>query len=380
MKSPTELSYKLARQWQQADVRVDRLLTSEVWPLELTIGKPSANDIQNNISRIQDHVQLWRSVEIGQVIFEPVNYRLTAEAVSLPVLWRINTPSQWALATQDQGILGEYEQLGNLVAGVNPRYRELLIRQRSLWQKKPIDDVIVTAKLADSLLPGAAKGRPLRLLGEYGVDTKFIERNHRLLQRFLDERFNGAATEQGLHAFLDASDDSDHWLLIRSLQKGLLPYSRLRLTTRELVAQELPASRILVIENEQCEHLLPELTDTIAVLGAGLDLGWLSAPTLDQKDVIYWSDLDTWGLLMLARAKNYRPSIKPLMMNKAVFEQFAEKSAVVEPVHAQIEPPDGLTADEANLYLHLLAAKCGRLEQEFIPAGYVKNELTKLGS
>lgn len=380
MKSPTELSYKLARQWQQADLRVERLLSPDAWPLEFTIGKPSANNIQHNIRRVQEHVQLWRSVEIGQVIFEPVNYRLTAEAVSLPVLWQINTPSQWALATQDQGILQEYQQLGNMIIGVHSRYRELLIRQRSLWQKKTVDDVIATAKLADNLVPGAAKGRPLRLLGEYGVDTKFIERNYRLLQLFLDERFNGAATEQGLHAFLDASDDNDHWLLVRPLQKGLLPYSRLRLTTRELMAQELPANRILVIENEQCEHLLPELTDTIAVLGAGLDLGWLSAPTLDQKEVIYWGDLDTWGLLMLARARHYRPSIKPLMMNKAVFEQFAEKSAVVEPVHAQAEPPNGLTADEANVYLYLLAAKRGRLEQEFIPAGCVKNELTQLGS
>ncbi|WP_418930365.1 DUF3322 domain-containing protein [Gilvimarinus xylanilyticus] len=36
--------------------------------------------------------------------------------------------------------------------------------------------------------PGCAEGHPLRLLTGHGVDTKFFERNGRLLVRLLDER------------------------------------------------------------------------------------------------------------------------------------------------------------------------------------------------
>ncbi|MFO6218086.1 DUF3322 domain-containing protein, partial [Pseudomonas aeruginosa] len=63
---------------------------------------------------------------------------------------------------------------------------------------------MATAQLATQLSPGCAQGRPLRLLAEHGVDTKFFERNAILLTKLLDERFEGAASEQGLTTFLDA--------------------------------------------------------------------------------------------------------------------------------------------------------------------------------
>jgi hypothetical protein len=375
MKPPADIAARLARQWHQASLRVERLLSGDSWPLEFSIGKPTGAEFATRTVLVEAHVQRWRQVDIGEVVWEPVKYRAGAEAVPMPVYWRIHTPSQWAAASANAVVQKEFRDLEKLVGKVNEIYREVLIRDRSLWRNKDLDEVMATAELADSLQPGAAQGRPLRLLAGLGVDTKFFERNGSLLIRLLDERYQGAASEQGLHAFLDAHEENDHWVMLVPLERRLLPFRRQRVSTQELTEVMLPGSHVLVVENERCVHLLPELPGTVAILGAGLDLQWLQAAVFDGKSIAYWGDMDTWGLLMLARARGCRPEVVPLLMDRPVFDAYARESAVLEPVPAQDEPPAGLAADEVSFYLHLLGLGKGRLEQEYLPRHKVGQEL-----
>jgi hypothetical protein len=82
----------------------------------------------------------------------------------------------------------------------------------------------------------------------------------------------------------------------------------------------LPGSRVLVVENESSLYQLPQVSGTIAILGAGLNLGWLEAPGFDGKQLAYWGDLDTWGLQMLAAARRYRPQLRALLMTRDIFD------------------------------------------------------------
>ncbi|ROO43019.1 hypothetical protein BIV08_08140 [Pseudomonas sp. AF76] len=372
MKSPTEIGRSLARQWQRSSVRLDRLLNPGSWPQSLNIGKPSARLFTDNIQALLRHVENWRSVNVGKIDWEPVSYRAGLSPISLPMRWHLRSPSEWVAATNDPMVSQEYAQLEYLVEQVDSAFHALLVAQRSLWLTKPSEEVVATARLATRLSPGCAQGRPLRLLVEYGVDTKFFERNASLLTKLLDERFEGAASEQGLTTFLDAFEETGHWVLVVPLQPELLPFKRLRLTTAELAETPLPGSRLLVVENEQCVHLLPEtLPDTLAVLGSGLDLQWLASAHLAGKQVAYWGDMDTWGLLMLARARLYQPAVQALLMEQELFEQHSSGNAVVEPTKALESAPPGLLADEAGFYRYLLVQERGRLEQEYLPKARV---------
>lgn len=374
MKSPADIASRLAKQWQQPFWRVERLLSSDSWPLVITIGKPSARQFAEQTGLVQAHVQRWRQVTVGKVDFQPVNFRAAAEPVPMPVQWVLHQPSEWAAATDDTQVQQEFAALETLVAGVNQRYRELFVRERSLWRNKAIDDLIDAARLADVLQPGMAEGRPLRLLKGLGVDTKFIERHSVLLTRLLDERYDGMVSQQGLSGFLDAPDDKDHWLLVVPLAPGLLPFQRQRITARELAEVGLPGARVVVVENEQCEHLLPAMPDTVAVLGAGLDIHWLAGGALQHKVVAYWGDMDTWGLVMLARARQALPSITPLMTSETHFKAFCHDSAVPEPVPAEL-PAAGLNEREVAFFKFLKAQPQGRLEQEYLPVEEVQREL-----
>ncbi len=89
--------------------------------------------------------------------------------------------------------------------------------------------------------------------------------------------------------------------------------------------------------------------------------------------------MDSWGLLMLARAERCRPTLDALLMNRELFEQYASHSAVPEPVIAKEAVPDGLLNEEADFYRYLTRLPCGRLEQEFLPVGIAEEVLLRWG-
>jgi len=375
MKSPVELSAKLAKQWQHADNREQRLLSADTWPLSLSIGKPDAKTFTANPQRVREHVHHWREVKIGEVVWEPVRFQSASESVRMPLQWVLHSASDWALATQQSDIQKEYERLRRLLLATDPQFHRLLIRQRYLLQEKTETEIIQATHTALALSCGYAKGRPLRALAVAGIDSKFLERHRGLMIQLLDIRFDGQASDLGLEPFLDALNENDHWLLLVPLDTALLPFSQQRVRSSELAATELTASHILVVENEQCLHQLPSLPDTIAILGTGLNLSWMQASWLGKKRIGYWGDMDTWGLHMLATARSFQTHVDALLMNLAVFDTYSEKFAVIEASRCDRQPRQYLSTDEESFYQHLLALDKGRIEQEFLPTDEVRRTL-----
>ncbi|WP_258234664.1 Wadjet anti-phage system protein JetD domain-containing protein [Cupriavidus pinatubonensis] len=367
MKSPNELAAKLAKQWQSADVRVARLLQAYSWPLSLPIGKPSARAFTDETELVRQHVQRWRELQVGKVVWQDVVYRAGRAPVELPLSWELRTPSEWVAATGDTEIQAEYGVLGQMVQAVDPRFHALILRQRRLAVDRAVGEVAKASEVALALTPGFAGGRPLRALTVCNIDSKFIERNRALLIQMLDVRFDGLASELGLESFLNAADDSDHWLLLVPLASGLLPFRQQRVRVSELSLFPEAVRHILIVENERCLHQLPELADTVAILGAGLNLGWMQAEWLAHRRVAYWGDMDTWGLTMLARARQALSGVAAVQMDRACFDQYAAALAVAEPVPASAETPNGLTVAEGSFYQYLHGQERGRLEQEFLP-------------
>ena len=367
MKSPDDIAETLTRQWLNADKREQRLLDPNVWPVELSIGRPSPSLLTHHTAQVREHIRCWREVSVGRVEWEDAYFRSAAEPISLPVKWLISSPEEWAHASADELVRLELPRLRYLIDQIDVRFHPLLVRQRGLWRDRDIEEIVLATKLALELAPGIAAGGPLRSIALAGIDTKFIERNEGLLTALLDVRFEGQVSEQGLAGFLNAADEGNHWLLVAPLSPGLLPFAQQRVRAKELMNTPLPAKRILLVENDRCLHRLPSLPGVVAVLGSGLDLAWLSANWLSQCCLRYWGDMDTWGLHMLARARALQPHLEPLLMNRDMFCHFEATLAVKEPATAGIEPPDGLTDEERDFYQYLLGREKGRIEQEFLP-------------
>jgi len=375
MKTPGALREQLRRQWQNGATREQRLLDNRTWPLGLSIGKPGAAQMQQGVAAVREHIARWRRVDVGEVQWQAVAYRSLATPVDLPLKWVLRSAREWVAAMADPGIQQEYRLLSTIIAAVPPPYHPLLIRQRQQVLSRGAEETIWAATVAEALAPGCARGRPLRALSIAGCDSKFLERNRSLLIRLLALRFGEAVTDQGLERFLGAADEGEHWLLVAPLAPDLLPFEQLRLRSSELRRTPLPGRRLLVVENERSLYQLPELADTVAVLGAGLNLGWMQADWLGERAIAYWGDLDTWGLAMLADARRGQAATRALMMDELTFDAFAPQHAVVEPVCADPEPPTGLDTGEQALYRRLQGLDKGRLEQEFLPVEWVHRQL-----
>ena len=378
MRSPEQLAEPLARQWQRSDWREAHLLPNPgAWPLRLDVGAPSADSFRSASPALRQHLQAWRAVSErgpGSVQWTPRSYRGGAAPLDVPVQWTLERPSEALAAITRFAVNGhaeiaaDYQALVAVLAQVDAPFQRLLLRRLALWRHLPTEQVATAARVALQLTPGCAAGKPLRALAVAGNDSKFFERHASLLKALLDERFDGEASRQGLSDFLGASPEGEHWVLVAPLDAGLLPFRRQRVPTSELQHSALPAQRILLVENERSLHQLPTpLPQTIAVLGSGLNLAWLTAPWLQACDVAYWGDIDTWGLAMLASARRHLPQLHALLMDRATFDAHAER-AVAEPVQASELSQSGLLAHEVALAQHLRTLDKGRLEQEFLPA------------
>lgn len=371
MKSPAELASRLARQWQNADLREQRLLQPESWPLTLPIGKPTGAAVRDRNGETRDHLRQWREVITGQVQWHPVRFQSTSEAIDIPTHWTLESPSQWVQATGSSEVRREYDALNRLASALDPRFHSLIIRRRSLVMDKSESDVISSGKVALQLQPDCANGKPLRALSVAGIDSKFFERNRQLITLMLDILFDGQASETGLEAFLGAEDEGHHWLLVADLDGSLLPFSQMRVRASELQSTPLPGERLILVENERCLHQLPRLSGTVSVLGSGLNLSWLNATWLKGQETAYWGDIDTWGLAMLASARKHLPLLTPLLMDGNTFDTYADASGVEEPQPGPSITPPGLNRREAKLYQRLMQLHRGRLEQEFLPVEVV---------
>jgi len=333
---------------------------------------PTATEVASAWNETASNIRLWREVSVGTVQWKTVVYRATGAPVEIPVLWEISSSDDWIAAANDRSVRNEYERLRRILSNSDSLFHTTFIRERSLWRNNDPDEVIRASQLAIELTPGCAAGMPLRALSRAGIDSKFFERNRALTIRLLDLRFDGEVSHQGLETFLNASRESDHWLLIADLGgSSVLQFPQMRVRASDLAASDLNAKSVLVVENENCLHLLPrDLLGVIAVLGTGNNLAWLRSEWLKKISIAYWGDLDTWGLTLLARARSYVPKLVPLLMTRETFDH-GSNSTVVEKVPASITAPAHLTATETSLYQHLLASDRGRLEQEFLSANIV---------
>ena len=76
LKSPRDLALQLRRQWADTPRRLRQLLPEDgAWPLTLPIPLPSPAQLEGDLQAVREHLQAWRAVRAGHVVWEPRRYR-----------------------------------------------------------------------------------------------------------------------------------------------------------------------------------------------------------------------------------------------------------------------------------------------------------------
>ena len=239
------------------------------------------------------------------------------------------------------------------------------------------------------------------------MDTKFIERNYRMIdellilclpkERDLQEYEPLESDKQGYKKSRSFSDFVKRWgfankkEMIRwrmldpkmssSLYEGAGSMIDSIVPIDVLAHLNLNFEHVIVCENEVCYLNLPAITNSIAIFGSGYKVGLLSElPWLKDKDIIYWGDIDTHGFNILNsfrealnysfKDSHYDASLKVRTMLMDIDTLNSNKHYIVQESESVSTFLATLKGKEYLCYEALINHSMGkqvRLEQELIP-------------
>jgi hypothetical protein len=382
--SPAEVAGDIKRrEWDHARNLRGRLCGERPFPLRMLLRAPTEDQALADLEHFRQFIAGWKAWRFPeQLEWQRKRFPRLGEH-DVPVALQIGSmPELVALLGPEAEIRSRrWEECMRPLLAIDTRLSKALLKHLDVIENMTPDDAVLLAKCLPQLRPGMGQGAFLRALPLEHVDTKFVENYAALLGDLLNCLFDGAVIQpDGLLGWLDCRENPCGWLQVRPLcqqsreRLGGLPL--LQLDTQTLRCYPLPASRILVVENYQSGYALPELDDTIAVFGGGGNTAWMDADWLESRQIGYWGDIDSAGLVFLSDARRRQPHVQALMMDEATLLRYRER--MVDEETPCRRTPDCLNAAELGLFERLRNRFYGRtrLEQERIAPDYAYRQLT----
>ena len=206
----------------------------------------------------------------------------------------------------------------------------------------------------------------IRELPIIGIDTKFIEKHKKVIDKVLMEvcEYN-----ENIKILANFGFEKKYFLKY--------PKNRIRFKNREWNDIEIniedlykfKEKKLFIIENLQTYLAMPVIEDYLIVFGKGFQVGVLKNQAFE---IIYWSDLDKAGFSMLGMVRSFARTTS-FLMDLETFKKF-EDLAVKD--NDRNYSNLNLT-DKEKICFEYIKTKNKRLEQERIPFWYVKEKLKK---
>lgn len=382
MRFPEDIrAHLVASEWHRRQHFKGRILKERV-ELEIPLKPPSGDEASQDPLQFQTFLKAWRAVEPASLVrWEERNLRGVGRVeVPTHVLFLSTLAIAQFIGRDAVERLRQIAQrLKPFESGGEALWAAAARSVHSL-EELSLAECQMLGKALTQLRAGIGAGLYLRSLPLDGVDTKLLERQGPLIER-IAVRWKREEIEAagGFTAWLGCLSRGTDRILLRPLsqplRESLWGLSRIWIGTDQLAEALVPGKRLLVVENEVSGLALPDLPDTVAAIGCGNNLGWLSAEWVQTRTVGYWGDLDSWGLRLLARARNLVPHLESVLMDARTWDHHPA-AWVMEPSSCD-RPEEGLVGYEGALFDRIRGTgRSGRrLEQEKLEPDYVANRL-----
>lgn len=390
MRAPDDIrSHLREREWNHPSHFRDQLLHARVGA-RYSLEPPTGTRAVEDPTRLRQFREQWESV--AREFEADAPNLVTFEDRTLRVMGLQRLPVEVIFPSLDimARFLGD-DAVERLVAvrsrlsffaDRNAKLADAAARHVQRIEGLPLDEAQMMAAALSQARRDMGVGTYLRSLPLDGVDTKFFERHARTAFLILDAHTGGEVTAAGgLEPWLGCLQKGADRLLVRPLcartRAALCGLSRLWVTSDDLANCALPGTRVLVIENDTPAYELPQIDDAVAIAGSGGNLAWMTGNWLKDRDLVYWGDIDTWGLRLLSIARGHQPGLRTLLMSEDEIECHLD-AVVVEPSPVD-DIPRLLTDAEQRLFSRLRDDQAGprRLEQEKLDRAYVHDALRR---
>ncbi|MGN1392851.1 MAG: Wadjet anti-phage system protein JetD domain-containing protein [Succinivibrionaceae bacterium] len=365
-----------------AKKRLGEVLSGEKSFKEINLQPPTGNSALKDTGAFYRFIQDWRNFRNqNAVVYKSITFRFAEDKQDIPSKLVIHDINEFlellpkSTATTLQNFLETVQQLSLVWPQCDKGNFYSLIND--LWELDK-DTVNKLCTVLPQLKKGMGKNFYLRALPIQHIDTKFLEKNDKLILSILKAALPiEAAPNDNLEYWLGVLQKPAGFVYVRTCQNS--GFGVIQVCASDLINTELPGTKILVVENIQSGYMVPNFPDTTIIFGCGNNLAWSTAKWLKQKDVLYWGDVDSWGFAMLERfRRNAGIDVKSIMMDKETIINHP-KEMVHEPESTEVDLSSSfLTAMEIEAIQILKQSYLNRLEQEKIHQDYVLNQLGRI--
>lgn len=390
--SPAAVTVAARKAWTAGDVLRATAGVGGLLPLRVRLSGPTRDDLADHWAEVREWAQTLRSDAVER------GWRLEERRVTSRLLGPQELPYAGWLDGLDVvlKLLGPDEQDGAL------RFTHLLHATKQLdvtedvWQAgravalaQPLDilaagrDWPPLVSAADWLVRHPRPGIGLRELPVAGAHTKLLEQNRALARALFDAALPAEAIDTtasdlpGRYGFKDGPQE----VLLRGAGPLLgvpwLAEVMVRWPLEALAGLDPQATgleQVWVVENKTPLRRMPLAPGSLLIWGAGYaaEATAQACPWWDQVPVFYWGDVDTHGLVCLARVLRHRSQIRPVLMDETTLLAHRQWWGL-EDEQAGAEACEELLAPEqARLLAGLRDGTWGnrlRLEQEHLDVG-----------
>ncbi|MET8798569.1 Wadjet anti-phage system protein JetD domain-containing protein [Nocardia sp. NPDC004568] len=366
---PDDVLGTLRRRWDRGEF-LSQFAAGIPWePLAIGLRRPSAQDIATHLDGARAWVEQWRRTRQLRVEMRTVGGRVVGTNTIPGRVWVDSYEQLWAVL----GVQSTVETFTVLLDATALRAPAI-----ADWMSaKPMEVIEYQdewLRLVNTALWIDSHARPdmyVRQIDVPGVDTKFIERFRTVLAALLDcllpeeriDRSKSASDFAGRYGFRQKPS----YIRYRHLSDGP-EFSELAVRVLELADMPLAERTVFVVENEITYLAFPPVEDAVVIFGEGYAASRLRPlKWLDQKNLVYWGDIDTHGFAILNSVRRSFEGTRSMLMDRASL--LAHESHWIAEPNPTSEHLEALTPDEASLYTDLVEGVLGRsvrLEQERI--------------
>lgn len=384
---PEDLIATLRRRWSRGTYLRAHARGEACVSIALPVKGPSADDVLRNPADVVRWIEAYqragsnrRGDHLFQIEWRTVRSRTLGDN-AVPARIRIESVDQLARLLGTASDVKRFESVIALTAEMLPAASEWVADH-------PIEAVAHAANWPRLLstvrwiFEGGPSTLDIRHLDIPDVDTKYIERNRRILGRLLDEVLPVSRIDPTARDFARRYGFRPRPRYVRLRLLGPVAELPEQLTELEVRADELAelpmsVTTVFVVENQASYLAFPDVPHAIVVFGAGFAVTTLElVPWLAEKEVVYWGDIDTHGFAILDRLRQRVPTVRSILMDRASLEAHrVQLTEEVAPTRADLRC---LTPDESSIYRDLIEGRYGpaaRLEQERVRFGLVRDAL-----
>lgn len=371
MRTPDQVRERIATTWRRQ--WTEWLGGGGDWPKVFALDPPTERGAQQRWAEFVAWVKSWAP--------SPLGGQVTTVSRNWSTMGQQQVPTHLSFASAPELAAAVSRDAQNLFEAADRRWRERAaawpdlaetLRGLAEWMAKLSEpDFTRFIAVVDWLSANRDSGLYVRQLPIAGMDSKWVERHAGPLARLLSQRFECTGALPVVAGLAVDAPCRRVRILDPELRSMVAGLSDLTVRLGELATLPLPVRLALVVENQQTALACQDLPGTVVLMGGGFSVTELGrVPWLERVPILYWGDIDTAGLAILAALRCYHPHTVACLMDEATLRAHRELwSEENNPVHVVAA---GLHPDEATLHRDLLEGstygrKGVRLEQERLP-------------